>query len=182
MFGTTTVGNLINFIGLIVAIVGVLIAYLGLRGDGEVRTDPPTPSLTVPSTVPVIPVIPALEDLSYQLSAASVDSHTVKVTAKASGEPEPGLTYWFILEVNWGDGNIDYYPRRKLTGRSTSFDLTIPANANTTYVRHGRVYGLNSAQSAEAEDRLTRQGATGVDDFFDEATGQPVSNAVRLPF
>ncbi|MEU4475578.1 hypothetical protein [Micromonospora sp. NPDC023888] len=125
---------------------------------------------------------PTLEDLRYQLSSSPGDSHRVKVTATASGEPEPGLTYWFILEVNWDDGNIDYYPRRKMTGRSASFDLTIPANAETRHLRNGRIYGLDSAQSAQAEDLLKRQGATGVDDFFDEATGQPVSDAVKLPY
>lgn len=122
------------------------------------------------------------EDLSYRLSAAPVDSHTVTVTAEASGEPESQLTYWFIVEVNWGDGNIDYYPRRKMTGKSTSFDVTIPANADASYVRQGRIYGLDSAENAQAEDKLTQQGETGTDDYFDEATGQSVSNAARLPY
>jgi hypothetical protein len=147
---------------------------------------PPTPvrptSAQPTSIPPERQPISTPEDLSYQLSAAPVDSHTVTVMAKASGEPEPRLTYWFILEVNWGNGNIDYYPRRKMTGKSTSFDVTIPANADTTYVRQGRIYGLDSTENAQAEDKLTRQGATGIDDYFDEATGQPVSNAARLPY
>ena len=60
--------------------------------------------------------------------------------------------------------------------------MTIPANADPTYVRQGRIYGLDSAENAQAEDKLTRQGATGADDYFDEATGQSVSNAARLPY
>jgi hypothetical protein len=131
----------------------------------------------------------ASEDLSYQLTASPATSptapgnlRTVKVTAKASGQPEPGLTYWFMLEVNYGTGYIEYYPRRKMTGRSTAFDVTIPDDADTKFVRSGRIYGLNSAENAQAEDRLTRQGATGVNDFFDKPTGQPVSDAVKLPF
>ncbi|RQX16691.1 hypothetical protein DDE19_14025 [Micromonospora ureilytica] len=139
------------------------------------------PSTPAPSTAPAASS-PTPQDLHYQLSSSPGDSHTVKVTATASGEPEPGLTYWFILEVNWGDGNSDYYPRRKMTGRSTSFDLTIPANAETTYLRNGRIYGLDSAQNSQAEDLLKRQGASGVNDFFDEATGQPVSDTVKLPY
>jgi hypothetical protein len=146
----------------------------------------PTPARPTPAQPTSIPPkrqpISTPEDLSFRLSAASVDSHTVTVTSKASGEPEPRLTYWFIVEVNWGDGNIDYYPRRKMTGKATSFEVTIPANADTTYVRQGRIYGLDSAENAQAEDKLTRQGATGVDDYFDEATGQSVSNAARLPY
>jgi hypothetical protein len=186
LFGIPTVAGLIGFISLIVAVVSALIAYLDWQGNVADRAATPTPSLTVPSTGSTTSSSPTPsqtpEDLSYQLSAAAVDSHTVTVTAKASGQPEPGLTYWFILEVNWGNGNIDYYPRRGMTGRSTSFDITIPANAETTYARQGRIYGLNSAQNTQAEDRLKRQGATGVDDFFEEATGQPVSNAAKLPY
>jgi hypothetical protein len=66
--------------------------------------------------------------------------------------------------------------------RPNDEEVTIPANAGTKYVRNGRIYGLDSAQNVQAEDRLKRQGATGVDDFFEEATGQPVSNAVKLPY
>ncbi|MFG1884024.1 hypothetical protein [Micromonospora sp. NPDC049102] len=154
----------------------VALAAAPAEPDGERTASTPTPSV-VPATSSPTP-----EDLRYQLSSSPGDSHTVKVTATASGEPEPGLTYWFVVEVNYGDGNIDYYPRRKMTGRSTSFDLTIPANANTKFARIGRVYALDDAQNSQAEDLLTRQGATGVDDFFDEAIGQPVSDPVNLPY
>ncbi|MEU5934505.1 hypothetical protein [Micromonospora sp. NPDC047187] len=154
----------------------VALAAAPAEPDGESTSSTPGPSIAPTASGPTP------QDLRYQLSSSPGDSHTVKVTAAASGEPEPGLTYWFILEVNWGDGNIDYYPRRKMTGRSTSFDLTIPANAETQYLRNGRVYGLDSAQNSQAEDLLKRQGARGVDDFFDEATGQPVSDAVKLPY
>jgi Caspase domain len=136
------------------------------------------PTFITPKSQP----ISTPKDLSYRLGATSVDSHTVTVTAKASGEPEPRLSYWFFVEVNWGNGNIDYYPRRKMTGRATSFDVTIPSNADPSYVRQGRIYGLNSAENAQAEDKLTRQGETGTDDYFDEATGQSVSNVAKLPY
>ncbi|MEU1589578.1 hypothetical protein [Micromonospora sp. NPDC005710] len=154
----------------------VALAAAPAEPDAE-RTAPAPPPSVVPTTSSPTP-----GDLRYQLSASPGNSHTVSVTATASGEPEPGLTYWFIVEVNYGDGNIDYYPRRKMTGRSTSFDLTIPTNAETRYVRNGRVYALDGDQHSQAEDLLKRQGATGVDDFFDEATGQEVSNAVKLPY
>jgi hypothetical protein len=125
---------------------------------------------------------PTAADLSYQLSASPGGLRTVKVAAMASGQPEPGLTYWFILQVDYGTGSVEYYPRRKMTGRSASFDVTIPDGADTQYVRSGRIYGLDSAQNAQAEDKLTRQGASGVNDFFNKATGQPVSDAVKLPY
>ncbi|GGL21262.1 hypothetical protein [Mangrovihabitans endophyticus] len=122
------------------------------------------------------------EDLSYQLKASQVSPRTVRVAAIASGVPVPGLAYWFVVEVNYGDGNTDYYPRRKMTGRSATFDLTVPDISDLKYVRTGRVYAMSKNQNAQAEDRFTRQGASGVNDFFAEATGQPASNGVTLPF
>ena len=157
-----------------VAQVALAAAPAGPDGGG--------PSSTPTSSATPIASSPTPEDLRYQLSSSPGGTRTVKVTAKASGEPEPGLTYWFILEVDWGDGNVDYYPRRKMTGRSASFDVTIPTNAEIKYLRNGRIYGLDSAQNSQAEDLLTRQGPSGVNDFFEEATGQPVSDAVKLPY
>ncbi|MET8283102.1 hypothetical protein [Micromonospora sp. NPDC005174] len=171
---------IISFVAMVLfgfaAVAQLAVAAAPEEPDGERTASTPTPSV-VPTTSSPTP-----EDLRYQLSSSPGDPHTVKVTATASGEPESGLTYWFVVEVNYGDGNIDYYPRRKMTGRSTSFDLTIPANANTKFARNGRVYALDDAQNSQAEDLLTRQGATGVNDFFDEATGQPVSDPVKLPY
>ncbi|MEU4159243.1 hypothetical protein [Actinoplanes sp. NPDC026670] len=155
------------------------------------------PAITSPATVPGTrspaataspPHAPApadrppAEDLSYRLSSTAVNADTVAVTADASGQPQPGLTYWFIVETNWGDGNIDYFPRRKLTGASQEFEITIPPDAEAKYVRHGRIYGLTSSQSADAEGKLERQSTTRTDDYFDRATGQISSNAIRLPF
>lgn len=140
-------------------------------------TPSPGAGVTVSSTSPS----PA-EDLSYQLEATHVAARTVGVTATASGSPVPGLTYWFVVEVNYGDGNTDYYPRRKMTGKSATFDLTVPDIADLKYVRTGRVYAMSMDQNAQAEDLYTRQGANGKNDFFAEPTGQSASNGVTLPF
>jgi hypothetical protein len=178
IFGNQSLTGLVTVIGLVVAVVGVLIAYLDWQGNVAERKPGPVAPPTSPTTSSAAPA----EDLSYRLDAAAVDAHTVKVTAKASGEPEPGLTYWFVLEVNWGDGNVDYYPRRMLTGKPATFEVPIPPAADPKFPRQGRVYGLNKTQSAEAETKVELQRTTGKDDYFDNATGQEVSNATPLPY
>ena len=150
--------------------VAVLLVAVKLAPPSTANAGPVSSS---PSSTP--------EDLGYQLSASPGDPLSVKVSAKASGQPVPGLTYWFIVEVNYGTGYIEYYPRWKMTGRSTSFDVPLPGKANTEYRRNGRVYGLNSSQNGQAEDKLGHS-TSGVDDFFDKPIGQPVSNAVKLPY
>jgi hypothetical protein len=186
IFGHQTVGNLIGAIGLLIATASAFIAYFDWQGNVAERGAKGAPASSASSATPrpsteTSPTSPAPE-LSYQLTAAPVDSQTVKVTAKASGQPRPGLTYWFVLEVNWGGGNLDYYPRRTLTDSSTSFEVTIPPDADPSYPRQGRVYALNSAQNTQAEAKLEAQSTTREDDFFDNATGQTASNAVKLPY
>ncbi|MEV6847641.1 hypothetical protein [Actinoplanes sp. NPDC051411] len=122
------------------------------------------------------------EDLSYQLSASPGNSRSVKVSAKASGQPEPRLTYWFMLEVDYGKGYVEYYPRWTMTGRSKYFDVKLPNEADTEYSRIGQVYGLNSTQNTQAEAKLGRQNESSAEDFFTKAIGRPVSNAVKLPY
>jgi hypothetical protein len=129
------------------------------------------------------PIKPVGAALSYRVKASSLDARTVKVTTTATGRPEPGQTYWFMLEINWGDGNTDYYPRRRLDDQAKTFNISIPTDARTDVVRTGRVYALDAAQSSDAEARLARQTSTASeDDFFAEPTGRVVSNGERLPF
>jgi hypothetical protein len=128
-----------------------------------------------------IPASSTPEDLSYRLSASPGDTRTVNVVADASGQPDPTLTYWFIMEVNYGKGYIEYYPRWTMTGRSMSFDVQIPGGAATEYSRIGRVYGLDSTHDTQAKDRLARA-SSGANDYFEKAPGRPVSNAVNLPY
>jgi hypothetical protein len=210
IFGNPTVAGLIGFIGLLVAMASALIAYLDWQGNvaerAAITATEPAQSKAAQSTAPITPSSPPAAsdtsrpptaanpkaiaqttaapaaDLSYRLNASPVDSHTVKVTAKASGQPRRGLTYWFVLEVNWGGGNIDYYPRRTLTGSSSTFEVSIPANADPRYARQGRIYGLNNTQNTQAEVKLEAQSTTEEDDYFDNATGQAVSNATTLPY
>ena len=151
-----------------VLLVAVRLAPPSVANPGLVHTSTPAP------TPPV--------DLGYQLTAKARDPRTVDVTAEAAGEPIPGLTYWFFLEVKYHKGYTEYYPRRRMTGRSATFDVMIPPDADTRYLRHGRVYGLNKAQSDQADQKFLRQGVTGVDDYFEKAVGQPVSEAVQLPY
>jgi hypothetical protein len=136
---------------------------------------------TGPTSIAPTTTAPAA-DLSYRLNASAIDSHTVKVTATASGRPQPGLTYWFVLEVNWGGGNVDYYPRRPLGGTSSTFEVPIPAGADPHYARQGRIYALTNAQNTRADAKVDAQSTTQENDYFDNATGQVVSNAVKLPY
>jgi hypothetical protein len=179
VFGHPTIANLIGLIGLFIATASALIAYFDWQGNVAEREDKATPASSTPG--PPSPTTAAPE-LSYQLAATPVDSHTVKVTTKASGRPRPGLTYWFVLEVNWGDGNIDYYPRRTLTDSSGTFEVTIPADADPSYARQGRVYSLNGTQNTQAEAKMEAQSTTRQNDYFDNATGETASNAVKLPY
>jgi hypothetical protein len=179
VFGHPTIANLIGLIGLFIATASALIAYFDWQGNVAERADKATPTSATPASPSPTTAAP---ELSYQLTATPVDSHTVKVTAKASGRPRPGLTYWFVLEVNWGGGNIDYYPRRTLTDSPGTFEVTIPADADPSYARQGRVYSLTSTQNAQAEVRVEAQSTTRQDDYFDNATGQTASNAVNLPY
>ena len=179
VFGHPTIANLIGLIGLFIATASAFIAYFDWQGNVAERVNKATPASAAPASPTPATATP---ELSYQLTAAPVDSHTVRVTAKASGRPRPGLTYWFVLEVDWGGGNIDYYPRRTLTDSPGTFEVTIPADADPSYPRQGRVYSLNSTQNTQAEAKVEAQSTTRQDDYFDNATGQTASNAVKLPY
>ena len=78
----------------------------------------------------------------YALSASPIDDRTVEVTVTPPGKPAAGQFYWFFVEVDWRDGNTDYYPREQLTGGSQTLTITVPANATMEADRTGRVYRL----------------------------------------
>lgn len=186
ILGEQSVTGVIGVLALMATITGVVIAYLDWQNNLANNPQPvpssssASPSLS-PSPSPSASPTP-LRDLNYQLSAKATGPRVVEVTANASGQPEDGLTYWFILEITWDDGNVDYYPRRKLTANSAAFDLTLPADAETRFTRQGRVYAMDARESKEAQIRLDRQSGSKEDDFFGEATGKTVSNVVTLPF
>jgi hypothetical protein len=211
VLGDAKLAGLVGLIGLVLALIGVVIAFLSWRGDERDRTAraapargstpatasaPPTASAsTAASSLPSArtatsipkpspgPIKPVGVGLSYRVKASSLDARTVKVTTASTGHPESGEAYWFMLEINWGDGNTDYYPRRRLDDQAETFNISIPTDARTDVVRTGRVYALDAAQSADAEARLARQTSTASeDDFFAESTGRAVSNGERLPF
>jgi hypothetical protein len=190
ILGEPSIAGVVGVLALITTVTGVVIAYLDWQNN--LANNPPPVSTSAsaspgasPSASPALSPSASptpLRDLGYQLAAKATGSRVVEVSATASGQPEEGLTYWFVLEINWGGGNVDYYPRRKMTANSAIFDLTLPADSNTTFARKGRVYALDARQSREAQIRLDRQSGSKEDDFFAEATGKTVSNVVALPF
>jgi len=219
VLGDAKLAGLVGLIGLVLALIGVVIAFLSWRGDERDRTArvapataspaatgnaPPTASTSTTASALVVatgttaaerrtatsipkptpgPTKPISVALSYRVKASALDARTVKVTTAATGRPESGENYWFMLEINWGDGNTDYYPRRRLDDQAENFNISIPTDARTDVVRTGRIYALDAAQSADAEARLARQTSTASDDdFFAESTGRAVSNGERLPF
>ncbi|GAA0568365.1 hypothetical protein GCM10010172_60750 [Paractinoplanes ferrugineus] len=155
----------------------------GSGGSGSGGSGSGTPAAPTAGPVTSDPAsCPTAGDLRYELVATRDGARSVKVTAKASGRPEPGLTYWFVLEVDYGNGNSEFYPRQTITACPSPFQVGIPAEADPKYVRRGRVYGLDSTLNAQAEVLVQRQTTTRVDDFFKDAPGKPVSNEVSLPF
>jgi hypothetical protein len=176
--------NIIVLVVLVLLFLGVLGGAVG-RSIGILARPSPITSLS-PTIIPSSTTVPSATStpgkFSYVISASPAGPNTVRVVTTASGQPVPGLTYWFILQVNYGTGYVEYYPRRKMTGESESFEVTIPAGADTRYVRSGQIYGLNNTQNSQAEDKLEQQGATGVNDYFTKELGQPVSGAVKLPY
>ena len=86
VFGHPTIANLIGLIGLLIATTSALIAYFDWQGNVAERAGKATPTNSAPASPTLATAAP---ELSYQLTATPVDSHTVKVTAKASGRPRP---------------------------------------------------------------------------------------------
>jgi hypothetical protein len=162
--------------------VGVLLVALRFAPSSSPL---PTPAVTNTSTVttpaPSSPA-PVPEDLRYEITATHLRPREVRIKASAYGQPERGLTYWFFVEVDYGTNYIEYYPRRKLTGRSTTFDVQLPEKADLNFPRTGRIYGLASAQNGEANVMLQRQADSNQGDFFVKPPGQPASDPAKLPF
>ncbi|MGX6608605.1 hypothetical protein ACWKSP_41825 [Micromonosporaceae bacterium Da 78-11] len=105
----------------------------------------------------------------------------------ASGQAEAGRTYWFIIGTDWGNGNTDYFPRRQVSATTPAFEVSVPPEADLTFARHGRIYALTDAESAEAERMRQHQqqqtaGTVRHDTYFTNPPSQIASNAVRLPF
>ncbi|MEV4279632.1 hypothetical protein [Actinoplanes xinjiangensis] len=188
------IGALVGIAGLVVAIVGAVIAYASFRGDEierkkgalpPVSSPSPSPSPAPSSAQPSPSPSPSASTgpLRFTLAAEKVDARTVEVTPTSTGAARNGLTYWFVLEVSWNAENTDYYPRFELHGGDDPFLVTIPADAVTVGIaRAGRVYAFDAQQTAAAKDRVERQKTRNGEDFFPEETGSPVSTAVRLPF
>ncbi|WP_189080513.1 hypothetical protein [Mangrovihabitans endophyticus] len=159
--------------------VGVLLVALRFAPSAS-----PVPTLTNTTTATtVMSSGPALvtEDLRYEITAAHLRDREVRISATPHGQPEPGLTYWFFVEVDYGTAYIEYYPHLVLSGHSTPFDVQVPAKADLKFPRTGRIYGLTDDQSKEA-DILRHRSNSNKNDFFVKPPGQPVSDPVKLPF
>ena len=131
--------------------------------------------------VEAMPTSPEPGELRYRLSASPVESCTVRLTVNESGQPNSWLTYWFFIEVYYDNGYTEYYPDRRVAINSADFDVSIPGRAETKWNKIGRIYGLENSQNAQANKKLERK-EIGTRDFFEKPPGQPVSNAVKLPF
>jgi hypothetical protein len=119
---------------------------------------------------------------SFALATRKADARTVEVDVTPPAKLTDGRVYWFFIEIDWRDGNTDYYPRERLTGGSQSLVVDIPPDARLDAGRAGRVYALTAAQSTDAEVRLNRQRTSKEEDFFPEKPGAAASAAVKLPF
>ncbi|AEV84851.1 hypothetical protein ACWT_3827 [Actinoplanes sp. SE50] len=166
----------------VVAAVAIGILVVALRFARPSTAGPSSVNTTTGTTTPVVTAAPAPEDLHYDVAATRNRAREVRIKAMAYGQPEPGLTYWFFVDVDYGNNYVEYYPRRQLTGRTTSFDVVLVEDADLKYSRTGRIYGLTGAVSDEAAVKLKRQETTRKNDFFTEPPGQPASDAVTLPF
>lgn len=172
--GKRTVSLSLNVCVIVVFTLLLLGAAGGAIGRGLGVLTNPAPTGRLSFTTPP-------QDLRYRLSASPKDSRTVVVSPGPSGRPVPELTYWFIMEVHYEDDYVEYYPHMRMTGSSTSFDVLIPPRADTKLIRYGRIYALNSAQNAQAEQKLENS-PTNKNDYFEKPIGQPVSNSVLLPY
>ncbi|MET3425185.1 hypothetical protein BJ973_004397 [Actinoplanes tereljensis] len=144
----------------VVAAAAVAVLLVALRFAPSPTPNPTLVNSPVVTTSPATTAVPVQEDLRYDVTATRNHAREAKVKATAYGQPEPGLTYWFFVDVDYGKHYVEYYPRRKLTGRTTSFDIDLSADADLQFPRTGRIYGLTSAQSTEAAVRQQRQETT----------------------
>jgi hypothetical protein len=117
-----------------------------------------------------------------RLATRPIDARTVEVTVTPPARLTAGRDYWLFVEIDWRDGNTDYYPREKLTGHQRTLVVDIPPDATLDAERAGRVYALTPAQSAATDDRVERQQTTKVDDFFANPPGAAASGSIALPF
>ncbi|GAA0453180.1 hypothetical protein Ade02nite_01320 [Paractinoplanes deccanensis] len=186
-----------------VAVVGVVIALLAYIGDVQGRQQPdvagpvasasasgvgaastaasPSSSAASTATSPTASR-EAGGTGSFELSTRRLDDRTVEVDITPPADPAEGRAYWFFVEVDWRDGNTDYYPREQLTSDAQTLTVAIPPDATLDADRTGRVYGLTPAQSTEAGERLKRQQTTRQNDFFPNVFGTAASASVKLPF
>jgi hypothetical protein len=74
----------------------------------------------------------------FRLQAQRVDTRTVDVAVTPPSRVAADRTYWFFVEVDWRDGNTDYYPREKLTGGPQTLVVDIPPDATLDADRTGR--------------------------------------------
>jgi hypothetical protein len=223
-FANQSLIGLLTAVGVLITLLGVIVAFVAWRGDEAGRrqgsaaggtpavasgpatastSGPATTSNSTPASAPTsVTGAPGTDvaepasatattrtpaartPLQYQLTADKSGERMVHVNAVATGTPVSGLSYWFMLEINYGDGNIDYFPRVELNGRTQALDIDIPAGANTAFVRIGRVYALSGSEAARARKlkALQDQGPSDAEDFFPERTGTSKSNGVRMPY
>ncbi|WP_148308106.1 hypothetical protein [Actinoplanes friuliensis] len=139
-----------------------------------------SPSTAAPGPSPATK--PKQRNGAFQLTAQPLDARTVEVAVTPPTGLAAGRDYWFFVEIDWRDGNTDYYPREKLTGATQTLVIDIPPDATQQADRTGRVYALTTDQSREAAVRLQRQRTSKEDDFFADAPGATASQATGLPF
>ena len=140
------------------------------------------PATTASTTAPNKPPQTGVTTSTHRLAVQPIDARTVEVTVTPPARPSTGRDYWFFVEIDWRDGNTDYYPREKLTGNRETFMISIPPDATLDADRTGRIYALTADQSADAQQRLERQRTSKDDDFFGNPPGTAASASVTLPF
>jgi hypothetical protein len=118
---------------------------------------------------------------TFRLAVQPLDARTVEVAVTPPARLTTGRDYWFFVEVDWRNGNTDYYPREKLTRGPQTLIIAIPSDATLQADRAGRIYALTPDQSADAAERLERQQTRKDDDFFANTPGTTASHATPLP-
>ncbi|WP_327102828.1 hypothetical protein [Nonomuraea glycinis] len=183
---------------IIVAIIGAVatIAVAVITVVVPILTEDPAPPTTTPSpsrspsATPPPPTAPSPSSPPLTksgqpvgLSVEPAGRRAVAVTATLNRPARSGYAYWFVLEVHQvSDTHSEFYPRQSLTQKETTFEISIPGDADISRPRTGRVFEVTEDMSKLMESGRPDAGDPNADFLLRQPCTCHASKEIALDF
>lgn len=170
--------------GIAAVVAGIGAAVVPLLAKDSPPTSTPSVSEVYPPSIkqpPSTPPVPPGQPV--KLSVTPAGHRTVAVTAELNRPARSGYAYWFVLEVHQvSNTHSEFYPRQNLTSGGTSFEISIPDDADAGRPRTGRVFEVTGEMSKRMESGHPNADNLTADFLLQPPCNCRASNEITLDF